>query len=66
MVTASGFIWGKGEAVDIAGMTAIAELLVFSYFWWQIPQFKQKSSQFKFTILAIAIVLGVVLGLKLT
>ena len=65
LVAASGFIWGKGEAVDIAGMTAIAELLIFTYFWWQIPSLQAKNIQFKFSILFVAIALGTTLGLKL-
>ena len=61
LVSASGLIWGIGEAVDISAMTAIAEIFVLSYFWWQIPI--GKNLKISFWISAIA--LGITLGLKI-
>lgn len=62
LVTASGLIWGQGEAVGICGAIAVTEIFTFSYFWWQIPvgQFKLKMG---FWLSAIA--LGITLGLQL-
>ena len=61
LVTASGFIWGQGEAIGICGAIAVAEIFTFSYFWWQIPvgQFKLKAGFW-----SSAIALGITLGLR--
>lgn len=61
LVSASGLIWGIGEAVDISAMTAIAEIFVLSYFWWQIPM--GKNLKIGFLISAIAV--GIAFGLKI-
>ena len=61
LVSAGGLIWGIGEAVDISAMTAIAEIFILSYFWWQIPG--GKNLKIGFWLAAIAS--GVALGLKI-
>lgn len=61
----SGFIWGIGEAIDISVTVSLAELLIFTYFWWQMSSWKQQSINIKSTLLLVAIALGTVLGIKL-
>ncbi|MBE9044079.1 serine/threonine protein kinase [Pleurocapsales cyanobacterium LEGE 10410] len=63
LVCAGGLIWGQGEAVGICGAIAVAEIFVFSYFWWQIPYWQRFKFKAGFWFGAIA--LGVTLGLKL-
>ncbi|MCC0179318.1 serine/threonine protein kinase [Waterburya agarophytonicola K14] len=65
LVAASGVIWGRGEAVDIAGTIIIAEILILAYFWWQIPWVAQRSLPLKSSFLFVAIALGITFGLQL-
>ena len=62
LVTASGWIWGLGEAIDICATIAITEVALFSYYWWQIPS--QKSDVVKASIWLGAIASGITLSIK--
>ena len=62
LVTASGLIWGFGEAIDICATIAITEVALFSYYWWQIPS--QKSDVVKASIWLGAIASGIALSIK--
>ena len=64
LVAASGFIWGMGEAVDVTVAIIIAQTLVLSYCWCQLPVLAAKY-RLKFSFLSAAIVTGIGLGLKL-
>ena len=61
----SSFIWGIGEAVDISATVSLAELFIFTYFWWHVSSLKQQSITIKSTLLLLAIALGTTLGIKL-
>lgn len=37
LVSTGGLIWGLKEAVIISTAIAISEIVVISYYWWQIP-----------------------------
>lgn len=63
LVTASGWIWGLGEAIDICATIAITEVALFSYYWWQIPS--QKSNLVKASIWLGAIASGIALSINL-
>ncbi len=65
LVTLSGIFWGIQEAVSIAAAITVGEILLFAYFWWQIPIGKTNSPLAKIGYLSIAIALGISLGLKL-
>jgi serine/threonine protein kinase len=65
LVATSGWIWGREEAVELTAMIVIAQLLILSYFWWQIPNLKSRSLKFRFSFLFAAIALGIILGLQL-
>ncbi len=65
LVVASGFIWGKGEAMDIAAAILVAETVVLSYFWWKLPGLQPRRRQTKFGFLCAAIFAGIGLGLQL-
>ncbi|MEM8831834.1 MAG: serine/threonine-protein kinase [Cyanobacteria bacterium P01_G01_bin.19] len=65
LVVASGFIWGKGEAMDIAAAILVAEAIVLSYFWWQLPGLQPRKKQLKFGFLCAAVFTGISLGLQL-
>lgn len=65
LVAASGWIWGMGEAVDISATIVIAEIFTLSYFWWQIPRWKQGGMRLKSLLWLTAIALGTILGWKL-
>ncbi|MGD1917436.1 MAG: serine/threonine protein kinase [Pleurocapsa sp.] len=65
LVGASSIIWGISEAVDIAATIIIIEMLILSYFWWQIPFLKQKTHKLRFGFLFAAIFTGITLGLRL-
>ena len=60
----SGLIWGIESAVTISAAIAIAEILLLSYFWVQLPSKIGNLAQGGFWLSAIAI--GIVLGLNLT
>jgi len=65
LVAVSGLIWGIEEAVSISAAIATAEIFILSYSWWQI--FSEKSdSLVKTASWLSAIVIGIILGLKLT
>ena len=63
LVTTSGIIWGIQEAVAISCAIAVAEVLIFSYYWWQIPF--ATGYLFKSGCWLTAIAFGIILGLKL-
>ena len=64
LVGVSGLIWGIESAVTISEAIAIAEILLLSYFWGQLPSKIGNLAQGGFWLSAIAI--GIVLGLNLT
>ncbi|WP_319422828.1 serine/threonine protein kinase [Pleurocapsa sp. FMAR1] len=65
LVTLSGIFWGIQEAVSIAAAITVGEIVLFAYFWWQIPIGKTNSPLAKIGYLLSAIALGISLGLKL-
>ena len=64
LVTTSGIIWGIQEAVAISCAIAVAEILIFSYYWWQIPSWKS-GYLIKLGCWLTAIAFGITLGFKL-
>ena len=58
LVAVSGLIWGIAEAVTIATAIAITEILILSYFWWQLPIW-QTQLPLKIAAWSSAIALGV-------
>ncbi len=64
LVAASSLIWGIEEAVAISAAVSLAEVLLLSYYWWQIPT-AQSGIMVKASIWLTAIALGTTLGLKL-
>ena len=64
LVAVSAFIWGIGEAVDITVAIIIAQTLILSYFWWQLPALSARS-KLRLCFLLAAIAAGISLGLKL-
>ena len=64
LVGVSGLIWGIESAVTISEAIAIAEILLLSYFWGQLPSKIGNLAQGGFWLSAIAI--GITLGLNLT
>ena len=64
LVSASGLIWGIEEAVVISSAIIIAEILLLSYYWGQLP-FKQSHNLVKSGSWLSAIALGIILGLQL-
>lgn len=64
LVIVSGIIWGIQEAVAISCAIAVAETLIFSYYWWQIPSWKS-GYLIKSGCWLSAIAFGITLGLKL-
>ena len=65
LVTLSSIFWGIQEAVSIAAAITVGEIVLFAYFWWQIPLGKTNSPLAKIGYLSTAIALGISLGLKL-
>ena len=65
LVVASGFIFGRGEAVAIAASIPLAEIISLSYFWWQKSLLQESQSKINIISWLGAIVLGFTLGLKL-
>ncbi len=65
LVSASGLIWGMGEAVGIAAAIAVSEIIILSYYWLQIPSGKIVNIKLRVGWLFSAIALGITLGLKL-
>ncbi len=65
LVILSSIFWGIQEAVSIAAAITVGEIVLFAYFWWQIPIGKTNSSLAKIGYLSTAIALGISLGLKL-
>lgn len=63
LVAASGLIWGIQEAVGICAAIAVTEILVVSYYWWQLPVWQRKI--LGISVWSSAIALGVFLGFKL-
>jgi hypothetical protein len=64
LVGVSSLIGGIESAVTISAAIAIAEILLLSYFWVQLPSKIGNLAQGGFWLSAIAI--GIVLGLNLT
>ncbi len=64
LVATSGLIWGIKEAVAISAAVSLAEILLLSYYWWQIPT-AQSGIIVKGSFWFTAIVLGTILGLRL-
>lgn len=64
LVATSGIIWGIQEAVGICAAIAVAEIFIFSYYWWQIP-FRTSGYLVKLGYWLTAIVLGMTLGFSL-
>ena len=65
LVILSSIFWGIQEAVSIAAAITVGEIVLFAYFWWQIPIGKTNSPLAKIGYLSTAIALGISLGLKL-
>ncbi|WP_019507761.1 serine/threonine-protein kinase [Pleurocapsa sp. PCC 7319] len=65
LVSASGLLWGMGEAVGVTSGIIVAEIITVSYCWLQIPAWRTKSFQLRFATLLMAIASGITLGLKL-
>jgi serine/threonine protein kinase len=63
LVGVSGLIWGIESAVTISEAIAIAEIILLSYSWGQLPSKLGKLAQGGFWLSAIAI--GITLGLNL-
>lgn len=63
LVAASGLIWGIQEAVGICAAIAVAEILIVSYYWWQLPAWQKKP--LGIGIWSSAIAIGIFLGFKL-
>ena len=63
LVSASSLIWGFGEAIDICATIAITQVILFSYYWWQIPS--QKSNIVKASVWFGAIASGIALSIKI-
>lgn len=64
LVGISTIIWGMSEAVDIAATIIVTQVLILSYFWWQIPIFRERYFKLKFSLLLAAIFIGTSLGLQ--
>ena len=64
LVSASGWLWGMGEAVGIAAAIAVAEVLTLSYCCLQLPSWRTVSLKLRLGLLFSAIALGITLGLK--
>ncbi|MGF1588032.1 MAG: serine/threonine protein kinase [Pleurocapsa sp.] len=64
LVTISSLIWGITEAVTISATIAVIEVLLFSYYWWQIPNTKL-NPKIRASLWLAAIAIGITLGLKL-
>jgi serine/threonine protein kinase len=64
LVGVSSLIWGIDSAVTISKAIAIAEILLLSYFWGQLPSKIGNLAQVGCWLSAIAI--GIALGLNLT
>ncbi|NJO97185.1 MAG: serine/threonine protein kinase [Pleurocapsa sp. CRU_1_2] len=64
LVAVSGLIWGMDSAVAISTAIAIAEVLLLSYFWAQLPSKMGNLAQGGCWLSAIAI--GITLGLNLS
>ena len=62
LVLASGFIWGIEEAVIIATAIAMVEIVILSYFWWQIPIWQNKALLLKVSCWISSILIGMTLG----
>lgn len=65
LVSASGLLWGMGEAVGVASGIVVAEIITFSYCCLQISAWSSKSFKLRFGILLLAIASGITLGLNL-
>lgn len=65
LVSASGLLWGMGEAVGVASGIVVAEIITFSYCWLQISAWSARSFKLRFGVLLLAIALGITLGLQL-
>jgi serine/threonine protein kinase len=63
VVITSGGIWGINEAVDICAAITIAEIVLFSYYWWQMPHLKVGIA--KVCLWFSAIAAGMILGINL-
>lgn len=63
LVTLSGIIWGGDATVIISVAIAVAEILIISYAWWQIPGL-QSNRLVKASSWLSAIALGIFCGLK--
>ncbi|MGL4881162.1 MAG: serine/threonine protein kinase [Waterburya sp.] len=61
----SGWLWGTGEAVSVAAVIAVSEVITLAYFWLQIPTWQATSLKLKLGFLFSAIALGMTLGIKL-
>ena len=59
LVAVSGLIWGVAEAVEIAAAIAITEILILSYFWWQLTPWQTTSLPLKIGCWGGAIALGI-------
>jgi serine/threonine protein kinase len=64
LVATSGLILGIEQAVTICAAIAVAEILLLSYFWGQLPSKQGNLARGGFWLSAIAI--GITLGLNLT
>jgi len=64
LVSVSSLIWGINEAVEMAATISIAELLLLSYVWWRIPDWRTQNIGLKSSLLLGAIALGIVFSIK--
>lgn len=64
LVTISSLIWGIKEAVSISAAISVSEVLLLSYYWWQIPP-AVAGTKIRASFWLSAIAIGITLGLKL-
>ena len=62
LVSASGLIWGMGEAIIISAAIAVAEVGLISYYWGQLPM-KNPNQFVKSSLWLSAIAIGITCGL---
>ncbi|MEO1466964.1 MAG: hypothetical protein AAFR89_12240, partial [Cyanobacteria bacterium J06633_1] len=64
LVIASGLIWGMEESVIIAAAICIAEILLLTYFWGQLPA-KNPNFLTRASVWLSAIAIGITFGWQL-
>ncbi len=64
LVSISSLIWGITEAVTISATISVIEVVLVSYYWWQIPT-TQLNTKIRASLWLGAVAIGITLGLKL-